>query len=238
MTKLQSFVFRIILFLFGAGIIALAFYLINGENDLSQIDKFTWISIAIMYVAFFCPFFFSHITIGNFSVKIPNLALVWTALLLYIVISIVIIILLNTYHISFNMAVIVQAILVFLFAIDIYFSYFASTHVHNVAVEEANTRQYISDAKTKAANLILNVQGLTTEYEQIQKTILKSLEDIKYMSPVSGNAGTDLELKIIASINSLSQYCEMISEGGHPSKFENEANNLQLLIKQRKLVRN
>jgi hypothetical protein len=238
MTKNQSLIFRLVLFLFGAGIVALAFYLINGGNELTQIDKFTWVSIAVMYVAFFCPFFFSHITIGNFSVKIPNLALVWGALLVYIGISIGIIVLLRTHHITFNTAIIIQAVLLFLLAIDIYFSYFASTHVHNVAVEEAQIRQYISEAKAKAAGLVLNIQNLSAQYEQGQKAILRALEDIKYLSPASGGAGTELELKILASLNSLSQYCEMIAEGGHPSKFESEVQNLQMLVKQRKLVRN
>jgi hypothetical protein len=238
MTKNKLLFFRIILFLFGAGIIVLAFYLLNRENELSQTDKFTWISIALMYLAFFCPFFFSSITTGNFSVKTPGLALVWTAVLLYISLSIGVIVLLGTLHISFSTALIVQAVLVFLFALTIYFSYFASAHVHDVALEEAQIRQYVGEVKTKAAELLLDVQTLTTQYEQEQKTILRTLDDIKYLSPASGGTGTELELKIIASLNLLSEYCRMIAEGGHSSQFESEARNLRMLVNQRKLVRN
>ncbi|MDR2841733.1 MAG: hypothetical protein LBV52_00850 [Spirochaetaceae bacterium] len=237
MTKNQSLIFRIVLFLLGAAIIALAFFLFgNGSSELSQNDKFIWASIAIMYIVFFCPFFFSKITIGNFSVKIPNLALVWTALVFYIVISIGIIALLKTSHISFNTALVIQAILFFLLAISVYFAYFAQTHVQNVAAEEAHIRQNLSEAKTKAASLLINVQNLNGQYESVQKTILRTLDDIKYLSPVSNDS--ELELKIIALLNLLSMHCETIAQGGHAQTIENDANNLQMLVKQRKLIRN
>ena len=65
MTKGQSQFFRFFLFLLGAGIIALAFYLTTDGDELTDIDKFMWVSISAMYLFLFLPFFFSVIKTNN-----------------------------------------------------------------------------------------------------------------------------------------------------------------------------
>ena len=64
------------------------------------------------------------------------------------------------------------------------------------------------------------------------------MEDIKYLSPVGGGAGDDLETKILSSLNFLTELCDGLSSGLHPPALETEAKNLQMIIKQRKLLRN
>jgi hypothetical protein len=222
----------------GAGIIILAFYLTNDGQELTQNDKFMWISIAAMYLVLFLPFFFSVIRIGNFSFKIPSLAMVWTGIFFYILASIAVIFLLKKGSISFNAAVIVQAILVFIFAIDIYFGYFANFHIQNVAREEEGLRQYLAEIKAKAASLSLAAQRLPSGYEQIQKCLIRALEDIKYLTPVQNNLGTGEEIKILSAIDSIKLLCETTAEGAHPVPLEAEVNKLQMLVKERKLLRN
>jgi hypothetical protein len=241
MTKGQSQFFRLILFLIGLGIVALAFYLINGGSDytsLSNEDKFMWISIAVMYLFIFFPFFFSSVTIGNFSGKIPSLTMIWVGISLYTPASIVVIYLLKRYSITFNIAVIIQAVFFFLFILNIYFGYFASSHARGVAVEEAGKLQYLTEMKSRAASLALKAGSLSSQYEQVQKALKQSSEDIRYLSPVDEEKSTELDLKIIDSIESLVQFCDAASEGGHPAAFDLETKELQMLIKERKLLRN
>jgi hypothetical protein len=237
MTRNQSIFFKAILFLFGSGIIALAFFLTNGKKELSRIDVFIWTSIAFMYLVFFTPFFFSSLRIGNFSVKIPPLALVWTGIIVYIILSILNIVLLSK-GMSFSKAIVAQVILLFLFFIDVYFAYFASDHVGSVAAEERTKQQFMNELKTKTQVLLLSVNGLPSGYEAAQKMLKKTIEDIRYISPVDNAVGDELELKIIDALKSIADMCDTVSSGGHPVSLEPAARNLQTLVKERKLLRN
>jgi hypothetical protein len=238
MTKNALLIFRIILFLFGAGIVFFAFRLNTGGGSLTQNDKFMWISIAVMYIVIFLPFFFSVIKISNFSAKIPSLALVWTGIFTYVPASIVVIVLLRMNIIPFNTTLIIQVILVFLFVLDIYFGYFANFHIQTVAGEEEELRQYLTEIKAKALSLTLIVNRLPSKYERVQKTIKQALDDIKYITPVQKNAGTGTEIEIISVLDSIKMLCETVSEGAYPSSLETDADRLQILVKERKLLRN
>ena len=239
MTKNQSLLFRFVLFLAGAGVIVLAFFLFKGDRELTRVDGFVWTSIALMYLVFFLPFFFSAISIGNFSGKIPRLSMVWLGIFLYITASIGVIVLLAVVKIiPVNIAVIIQAVLLFLFAIDIYLAYFASSHIGGVDAQEAAMQQHINQLKPKAQSLLLSVNRLPAEYEKAQKNLKQSIEDIRYIYPVSGGAGDDLELRILQSLNILSELCGGVSAGTHPVSLEQEAEKLQMLVKERKLLRN
>jgi hypothetical protein len=238
MTRTQSSFFRFILFFFGAGIVLLAFFLFNRGRDLSERDIFMWISIGIMYLVFFTPFFFSVINIGNFSGKIPSIAIIWGGIFVYIPVSIVIITLLQFFIISLNVALVVQSVAVFAFLLVIYFGYFASSHVGNVAAEEANKLQYLAEMKNKAASLVLKAGSLPGEYEGVRKLIGQSADDIRYLSPVDENKSAETDLKILNVVGNLLEFCDTASEGGHPVSFEGDAKKLQMLVKERKLLRN
>ncbi|MDR0644163.1 MAG: hypothetical protein LBG05_04505 [Treponema sp.] len=243
MTKSQSLVFRVVLFLFGAGVMALAFFLNTWGKVLTDAAVFTWLSIGIMYLFFFTPFFFSTITIANFSGKIPSLPIVWTGVIGYIIASIIVIILLSSFAISLNTAITVQAVLVFLFAVCMFLAFFASSHARQVGEEENKKTQFITELKARSQVLSLAVNRLPAEYENDRETIKRTLEEIKYISPVNGFEGFDLEFKIMDSLNEVSDICDSIAAGGaqgvsDTSVLEKEAGMLQMLVKERKLLRN
>ena len=240
MSKNKSLFFRVLLFLAGAGIIVLAFFLSKGSRLLSRTDNFVWTSIGLMYLIFFLPFFFSAINISNFSGKIPVLSMVWLGVILYFVASAVVILLLlekSFISLPLNAAIVIQAILLFLFLITVYFAYFASSHTGKVAAEENTLRQYISDIKSKAQSLSLLADRLPAEEEKAKKTLKQTLEDIKYIYPVNGSAGRDLELKILRSLDMVSQLCGSVLQGAHTA-LEPETLNLQMLVSERKTLRN
>jgi len=237
MTRNQLLFFRFILFLAGAGIIVLAFFLTKGDRELNRSDAFIWTSIGLMYLIFSLPFFFSAINIANFSGKIPSLALIWTGIFFYIIASVILLLLLAFFHIlSINMVIIIQAVLLFIFAINVYFAYFASSHVGNVAMEEAGKQQYLNQIKPKAQTLLLLVNKLPVEFSNAQKTLTQSIEQIKFIYPVDRGAGINLESQIFQSLNKLSELCS--TPGAIPSVLEGEAEKLLMLVKERKLLRN
>ena len=241
MTRKQSLLFRFILFLAGMGIIILAFFLTKGEKELTSTDAFVWTSIGVMYLLLSLPFFLSSISLGSFSQKIPALVIIWwRSIPLYFLASIIIIILLslNPPIITINTAIIIQSILLFLFALSIYLSLFASSHVRRVAIKEAGKQQYINQLKPKAQSLLISVNKLPAEYEKVQSTLKQTIEEIKYIYPVDRGAGDDLELQIITSLNIISEYCIGIQGGAHTAALGNEVEKLRVLVKERKLLRN
>jgi hypothetical protein len=238
MTRNQSLFFRLVLFLMGAGIVALAFHLFAGGRELTQADKFMWISIALMYGVFFIPLFFSSVRTGNFSVKIPSLTLVWMGIFFYLPASVVVIVLLKTGIISYNAGLVIQAILIFLFALTIYLGYFANAHIHAVAGEEAALRQYLVEAKNNASLLALAVNALPAGYEKAQATLRRAVDDIKYITPVQNNAGTEAELKILSALATVKEMCASIAQGASLASFEAEAEKLRMFVQERKLLRN
>jgi len=240
MTRNQSLLFRTILFIAGAGIIVLAFFLLKGDRELTGKDAFVWTSIGLMYLVFFLPFFFSAIRAGNFSGKIPSLGLVWwLGIPLYIAASAAVIILfVPAQLISLNIAIIIQAVLLFIFLVIVFFAFFASSHVGKVAVEEAVKQQYLNQIKPKAQALLLSVDKFPAQYEKIQKTLKQAIDDIKYIYPVDGGAGDELELRIMQSLKTISELCDGILMRGHSVALETEAEKLLMLVKERKLLRN
>jgi len=237
MTKSQSLFIRVLLFLAGGGIIVLAFFLKTGDRELTRTDAFFWISISLMYLAFFLPFFFSVINIGNFSGKIPALALIWLGIFLYIAASITVIILLLTASvISLTTAVIIQVILLSLFLINIYFAYIAVDHVRAVAAEEADKQQYLTRIKSQAQILLLSIEKF--QPESVQNVLKQALDDIKYIYPVNGGAGSDLEVKILSLLETLSGLADNVGFGANRAVPEPEVVNLQALVNKRKLLRN
>jgi hypothetical protein len=222
----------------GAGIVFLTFHLFAGDRELTQTDKFMWGSIALMYGVFFIPLFFSHIRIGNFSVKIPSLTLVWMGISLYLPASVVVIILLKTGLISYNVSLVIQAVLIFLLAAAVYMGYFANSRVGEVAVEEAAQRQYLTEIKNKASLLSIAVNALPAEYGKVQKTLGQAIDDIKYITPVRNNAGTETELKILSALEAIREICAGAAGGSRPASFEAEAEKLRMFVKERKLLRN
>lgn len=238
MTRNSLFAFKCILFLLGAGVVVLAFTLNTGGRELARRDIFMWVSVAVMYIVVFLPFFFSSIRIGNFSGKIPSLVMVWAGVFLYVPVSVIVIVLLRTGIVSFNAALIIQAVLVFLFALVVYFGYFANFHVRSVAEEEAVLAERLTEVKSKALSLALAADRLPGEYEEARKILKRALDDIKYIAPVRNGAGTDVETEIASALDSIKMLCGMTGEGARPLSFEKEVDRLQTLVKERKLLRN
>jgi len=237
MTKNQSLIFKAILFLAGAGIVVLALFLTRSGEGVKDKDVFIWVSIGLMYLIFFVPFFFSSISIGGFSVKIPRWTMIWLGSILYIAASVVVIIVLSKQILPFNIAIIIQAVLLFLFAINVYFGYYASSHISAVNMEEHSKKQLLDDIKAKAKTVSLLISGLPEEYESTQCLLAAVFEDIRYLSPVDKGAGRELEQKINAHLDTLAQLCGSAGEGGHPL-FEAAVQKLITCVKTRKLLRN
>jgi hypothetical protein len=140
--------------------------------------------------------------------------------------------------ISLNVALVLQSILLFTLLLTVYFGYFASYHAGRVAAEEANKLYTLTEIKNKAALLALKAASLSAKYEEPQKSIKKSTDDIRYLSPIDHNKSAETDLRILHAIEKLSDICDTLSGGGHSASFEAETKKLRSFVTERKLLRN
>ncbi|MDR2869823.1 MAG: hypothetical protein LBV04_05175 [Deferribacteraceae bacterium] len=230
MTKQQSLLFRCGLFFAGALVVILALVL-STEGELTRRDAFVWSSIALMYLLFFTPFFFSAIDIKNFSGKIPKLSLVWFGIIMYIIASVAVILLLNV--ISLSMAVIIQAILLFLFLIVLYLALFASAYI----AEQGDISSHLNEIKAKAKQLSLQVGKLPAEYAAAKTLLQKAIDDIAYISPLE--SANNLEQQLLSNIDTIAAMLERSPNAAiNPSELEQKADSLLDKVRERKALRN
>jgi len=164
MTEKKSIFIKSLLFILGLGIIALAWYLFTKGEKLTDEQLYLWISIAVMYVIFFCPFFFSEIHVKNVSGKIPSLTMVWLGVAVLIAISIGMTICVAFCVVQIRIAIVTECVLVFLFAIDSYFGYFANSHVQNVEQQETQALSLIKQIRSSLDLLSLKAGSLNETY--------------------------------------------------------------------------
>ena len=238
MTPRQSAMYKAVLFAAGLIIIAVSFFLLNAGRIITPIDYFTWASILIMYWVVFCPLFFSSYSLRVFNGSIPSIAIIWTSILIYTGASIVVIVLLRTFIISFRLALVIQMILLFFFAILVYYGYFSHSHADYVEAREHNQRHYLREMKEIAVSLEARIPNLPQGTAEVQKLMKRTLEDIRFISPIENDRGTDLEIKIIDTLRTIEQYWDILIEGGNISALDKDIRNLQMLIRERKSLRN
>jgi hypothetical protein len=229
---------RYLLFIAGGGILVLAFFLTGGGKNPGRADVFMWVSIALMYLVIFVPFFLSAIRIENFSDKIPSLVMVWAGIFVYVPASTAVIILLKTGILSFNAAVIIQSVFVFVFSVNVYAGYFANAHLRGLGTEESNLRGRLTEIKSKAASLSLAAGRLPAQYGEIQKKLSHCLDDITYITPVLNGLGDEGESRILAALEQIKTRCETAAQGGTPADFEKTVDELRAFVAERKLLRN
>jgi hypothetical protein len=204
---------------------ALAFFLITKNTGLTPVGGFTWISISIMYLALFSPFVFAkaHLFIMLLGVGV------------YVVASSAVAALLNLSIIpALDVAVFMQVGLLLLFAIVVFCAYFAVFPVGRYG--QADRLASVRKLRSLAESVAFKVSDLPEEYGIVRKLLFQIAEDLRYIAPLKGNKGIDLEEKIAASLHFMGQYCDSAFEGGSVTAFEREARNLQVLVRQRKLL--
>jgi uncharacterized SAM-binding protein YcdF (DUF218 family) len=239
MGQSKFIVFRFLLFLFGLAILSLACFFITEGKEQKPEDIFIWVSVFLIYLVLFCPFFFS-VWGRTVERKIPSLSLVWGGIFVYTFVSIGLILLLkfSVGLINVKVALVIQSIIVFLFLVNIYFAYFANFHAAKVASGENQQRQYLEQLKDLAASLALKAGSCPEGKEEFQKKIKKAAEDIRYISPVAGGRGTELETRLIDKTRLIGEMWDTLLSGGDSPQIRAEINSLDLLIKERKQLRN
>lgn len=234
MNRKQLEIFKFLLLIFGFAVIALAYYLLNpdaGEKSLSSIDKFMWINICLCYAVFFFPMFFSSITTKTIDTKITSTVNIWISTLLFVLVAIVLIVCVKIEKLELKHALIIEFVVFFLLAVFVYFGYFAGTHIGEVQTAENKSLAKIAEVKNAFEMLNFKIGTLGDEFHNQKSVLAKLCDDVRYLSPVDTEQAAELEMKLIIAANVIS------SSNLSGQDLDSKINEMELLIKQRKLLR-
>lgn len=227
MTRSQSILLRLVLFVLGASIIILIFFLSTKNTEPSMVSRFTWISVSLMYLVLCSPLVFFSL-----EGKVGSFAMLLIGIGLYIILSIVLVILANVgVVVEIGIALVAQAILFVFFAALVYVAYFGGS-----GTGRAERLASIKKLQSLAAAVDMKVSDLPDEYSTVRKTLNQIIEDLHYLAPLKSKRSVELEKKIMDNLHFMGQYCDSAMLGGNVSAFEREVKNLQALVRQRKTL--
>lgn len=233
MNKNQLLSFKIILFVTGLLVIGAAFLIVNlpfPEEGISGNQKFFWINLVAMYLVFFCPLFFSSVSTKNLDAKITPTVGIWISVLIFEVVALALAISVLAASFSIKAAAIIELVLFFVCAVFVYFGYFSGNHIQNVQVREEKSLGKIGEVKN--AFEMLNLKSdLWKDLDEQKSRIKKICDDVKYLSPVDTDEAAKLEQKLVIAASVISDSHFTAAE------LDEKITELELLIKQRKLMR-
>lgn len=233
MNKNQLLSFKIILFVTGLLVIGAAFLIVNlpfPEEGISGNQKFFWINLVAMYLVFFCPLFFSSVSTKNLDAKITPTVGIWISVFIFEVVALALAISVLAASFSIKAAAIIELVLFFVCAVFVYFGYFSGNHIQNVQSREEKSLGKIGEVKN--AFEMLNLKSdLWKDLDEQKSRIKKICDDVKYLSPVDTDEAAKLEQKIVIAASVIADSHFTAAE------LDEKITELELLIKQRKLMR-
>lgn len=233
MNKNQLLSFKIILFVTGLLVIGAAFLIVNlpfPEEGISGNQKFFWINLVAMYLVFFCPLFFSSVSTKNLDAKITPTVGIWISVFIFEVVALALAISVLAASFSIKAAAIIELVLFFVCAVFVYFGYFSGNHIQNVQSREEKSLGKIGEVKN--AFEMLNLKSdLWKDLDEQKSRIKKICDDVKYLSPVDTDEASNLEQKLVIAASVIADSHFTAAE------LDEKITELELLIKQRKLMR-
>lgn len=227
--------FKLILFILGLAVIGAAFLIVNlplPESGLTANQKYFWLNLVLMYLVFFCPLFFSSISTRDLDEKIMPTVGVWISVLVFEIAALVLAVSVLAASFSIKAAAVIELVLLFLCAVFVYFGYFTGNHIKTVQAHEQALLSKTEEVKRAFETLSLKADTWDGALQEQKEKAKRLCDDVRYLSPVSADAAASLEQKLViaAGVVSDSHFT--------PAELDAKLAEIELLIKQRKLIRN
>ena len=241
MNSKQLKTFKIILFIAGLAVIAAAFAVVNlplPEEGLSDNKKFFWISLAFSYLVFYIPLFLTPVNVKNVDSKIYPPFTLWLSLLSFAALAIILSILVLCGIMRIKTAVLADVIVLFICAVIAYFPFLAGSHIEKTAERENSLKASLSEMKSSFELLGMKADewGKNAENSSETKARIKKLcDDARYISPVDSGKAFALENEISKKADELSK---TLSDSMEASALNQKVGEIEILVKQRKLLKN
>ena len=233
MTKKQSLIFRLSILFFGLIIIYVAYLMFapSKENILPK-QHYLWANIALIYIISMCPSLFITIRKESFSKSIYPILAMWSIVSLYIIAGALLILFVMIEFLAIKIAILLQMILFFVFAIAMYGACFTGSHIANVATKEKMMMERLNIIKQKAQL----IQAKLNKDNECHRELAKLMESLTFLSPASNIEAYTLEAKIIAQLDILQSSIENHSANASIESIEKTKDELNNLYQMRKII--
>jgi hypothetical protein len=193
----------ILLLLFGAGLIGLAFYVVMGGLPWSPV---TWLNLAVCFLVFAIIFSSAFLIDGDvtqFDRAIPRLGILWIARGVYAVLAVGGMLIVGAVGATFLSALFLQ--LGALFILFIFFGLASSASHRHQMVTAHETK--VTGALDSIRNSFLVLQGdfsaLGPQFGESRDLFARSQADARYLTAASGDQAARLEEQLSVELECL-----------------------------------
>lgn len=233
MTKGQSLVFKFFILLFGLAVIFASYIMFASTEHMSSKEQYLWINIPIIYLILMLPSLFYTITLGSFDRRIVPVMTTYFTSLMYAIVAVVLIVVVTKMNMPIKVAAMIQLILLFILAIELYIAFFTGSHIAGVATKEKQLLSRIMEIKKRAQ--ILKRECGSIEKLDDKRECMSIMENLTFLSPANNQEAFSLEVEIIEELNALSS---LLSTGYDEKALKAKMSAILSLYNRRKLMIN
>ena len=200
MTKTSSIIFKSIILTFGLIVIFVAYLMFGSPPPISGRETYLWTNIVLIYLAIMLPTFLYTLRKDNIDRRMLPTMFIWFGVFAYLGVGSLLIVLVMMSVLLIKIAMIIQMVLAFAFAIMLYVVFFAGSFIANVGIKEKHSLHRVTLIKDKARFLKKQYASDGTEKN---KALSRLMENLIFLSPVDKSEAYSLEEEILAQLDGM-----------------------------------
>ena len=233
--KKATIIVRSLIIGVGLAIILIAFLSWGPKEEASSVEKYIWINIPILYLLFVASLFCMRINLGNVDRRIHSILVFYQGGFGFTVFTLALLFLAGYGIVKVSFAVILQLVYVFLWLLFILGATVIAKNIKRVSDNQTELAGNISSLRSMFNSLNVRASDLPLEYDGVKKRISGMEEDIRYLSPCNDLHAKDLEHEIV---NGVLKMLTLVKSKAEVSEMETICLELELLIRERKIILN
>ena len=224
---------RLILFILGIIVLAFAFTMLAPLFEYKQKQYiFACVCVSLLYLAISIPILLISFKGGIAGTAVSG-AVYYKGLSIYSVVTVADIALAFTVF-PLVIAIVIQAIALFVLIIWLFMAIVSKNHIESSARTEEIKKAPVMELRSKAQRLSALAAGLE-KGSSIRTASEKIADNMRYLSPGNTRAEHDLEYKMIATLDSIIADSYFVAGGGTPSaSLESKFTDFEALYRERK----
>lgn len=230
-----------LIFVFGLLVVCLGIYwLLPWVPGTMGNRLFVAFDVALLYVVVFAPLLMQPRLRQATTGRLVSLGVLYWGIGLYAVLTLVVVALACTLlFMATRLLVLVQLVGLFALVVVMYLSLVARDHADEQETEQGTLMRNIQHIRSVASSAAIDASTLGEGYAVPVRKIEKIREEVRYLSPVSNGQAYALEDQICRLLEELSNLVKWARSGGAtPEELSRKADEILLLVRQRKALIN
>ena len=226
---------KVIIFVFGLGVLAVIFSLLAPIFDEKQEAYiFACACVSLVYLAIFLPLMLVSARGGIVSAFASG-AVYYKGLAGFITVSLAAAVLALTI-LPLGIAIAAECIALFILLICVFASAFAKEHIENVQVNENIKKSVVEQLRSRAGRLKAKAAVLDP-HSSVRIAAEKIAEDMRYLSPSDSPDAQDIERRMLAALDAILMDSFFVSGGsGSAEVIEGKLSLFDDLYRERKSI--